>query len=99
MNQMGASTTGIHSLIASLQKGNSIDEAISETDLPASVKRFLSYTFEVVQHAPVHIQAAVFTFGREDLIPDMFMRILEQLHAETPDQLSIFHYYIDHFFS
>ena len=72
-----------------------IDEAIAETDLPASVKHFLSYTFEVVQHAPVHVQAAVFTFGREDLIPDMFMRILEQLHAESPEQLSIFHYYIE----
>jgi hypothetical protein len=78
-----------------LQKGNSIDEAIAETNLPASVKHFLSYTFEVVQHAPVHVQAAVFTFGREDLIPDMFMRILEQLHAESPEQLSIFHYYIE----
>ncbi len=95
MDQMGASTKDIQSLVAALQKGNSVDQAISETDLPASVKSFLSYTFEVVQHAPVHVQAAVFTFGREDLIPDMFMRILEQLHAEAPEQLAIFHYYIE----
>jgi hypothetical protein len=95
MNQMGASTSGIQSLISSLQNGNSIVEAIAETDLPESVKRFLTFTFEVIQDAPVHVQAAVFTFGREDLIPDMFMRILEQLHAESPEQLSIFHYYIE----
>ncbi len=95
MNQMGASTARIQSLLDSLQAGNSIDDAIAKTDLPSSVKTFLSYTFEVVQHAPVHVQAAVFTFGREDLIPDMFMRILDQLHAETPEQLAIFNYYIE----
>lgn len=95
MNQMGASTARIQSLLDSLQAGNSIDDAIAKTDLPSSVKTFLSYTFEVVQHAPVHVQAAVFTFGREDLIPDMFMRILDQLYAETPEQLAIFNYYIE----
>jgi len=95
MEQMGASTQKIQSLLSALRGNKQIDIAISESDLPDSVKAFLAYTFEVVQRAPVHVQAAVFTFGREDLIPDMFMRILDQLHAETPEQLAIFRYYIE----
>jgi hypothetical protein len=41
------------------------------------------------------VQAAVFTFGREDLIPDMFTRLLEKLVAEAPEKVSIFKYYIE----
>jgi hypothetical protein len=37
----------------------------------------------------------VFTFGREDLIPDMFTRLLEKLVAEAPEKVSIFKYYIE----
>jgi hypothetical protein len=46
-------------------------------------------------HAPLHVKAAVFTFGREDLIPDMFTQILHKIYAEHPDKVSIFKYYIE----
>jgi len=59
MDQMGASTQKIQSLLTALRGGKQIDSAISESDLPDSVKVFLAFTFEVVQHAPVHVQAAV----------------------------------------
>ena len=39
--------------------------------------------------------AAVFTFGREDLIPDMFLEIIKTLKAQFPDQLDTLHYYIE----
>jgi hypothetical protein len=55
----------------------------------------LNFTFKIVNHAPAHVQAAVFTFGREDLIPDMFTRLLEKLVAEAPEKVSIFKYYIE----
>jgi hypothetical protein len=60
-----------------------------------SVKKFLNFTFKIVNQAPAHVQAAVFTFGREDLIPDMFTRLLEKLVAEAPEKVSIFKYYIE----
>ena len=59
------------------------------------IKDFLNFTFKIVNHAPAHVQAAVFTFGREDLIPDMFTRLLEKLVAEAPEKVSIFKYYIE----
>jgi hypothetical protein len=42
-----------------------------------------------------HIKAAVFTFGREDLIPSMFHQLLEQLFTDMPEKISVFKYYIE----
>jgi hypothetical protein len=56
---------------------------------------FLAYTFEVAQDAPLHVKAAVFTFGREDLIPDMFTAILHKIYADHPNLVSTFKYYIE----
>ena len=95
MQQMGASTSGIESLMHALQSGVQIEAAIAKLDCADAIKDFLSFTFKIVNHAPAHVQAAVFTFGREDLIPDMFTRLLEKLFAESPDKVSIFKYYIE----
>ena len=95
MHQMGASTVAIENLIQGIHSGKSIEQAISEIDCANSIKDFLNFTFKIVNHASAHVQAAVFTFGREDLIPDMFTRLLEKLVAETPEKVSIFKYYIE----
>jgi hypothetical protein len=95
MRQMGASTSLIDALMQEIANGQSIEQAIENSALPQKVKMFLAYTFEVAQHAPLHVKAAVFTFGREDLIPDMFTEILHKIYAEHPHQVSTFKYYIE----
>ena len=95
MQQMGASTHLIDALMQEIAKGKTIDAAIQEAPLPQKAKDFLAFTFEIAQHAPLHVKAAVFTFGREDLIPDMFTRLLEKLVEESPEKVSIFKYYIE----
>ncbi len=95
MKQMGASTKNMEALIEQVQSGKSIQEAITTLDIPDQVKAFLHYTFDIAQNAPLHVKAAVFTFGREDLIPDMFTQILNKIHAEHPQKVSIFKYYIE----
>jgi hypothetical protein len=95
MRQMGADTSKIDQLLALLKAGNAIEEAIDATDIPAEVKQFLQYTFQIAQHAPLHVKAAVFTFGREDLIPDMFTEILNKIYDEHPNKVSTFKYYIE----
>ena len=95
MRQMGADTTSIEELLNLLADGKSINEAIAALQVPKQVKQFLEFTFEIALQAPLHIKAAVFTFGREDLIPAMFTQILNKIYAEYPEKISIFKYYIE----
>jgi hypothetical protein len=95
MEQMGASTAGIHALLQDLESSGDVIAVIEKANIHPNIKAFLSYTFEIVLYAPLHVKAAVFTFGREDLIPSMFMRLLEQLYVETPGKVSTFKYYVE----
>jgi hypothetical protein len=95
MQQMGASTNVISQLIENINSGKTVYEAIEAAPLPQQVKDFLQFTFDISFNAPLHVKAAVFTFGREDLIPSMFMKILDKIYADAPDKVSIFKYYIE----
>lgn len=95
MRQMGADTSKIDQLVSLLNAGSSINDSIDAVDIPIQVKQFLQYTFHIALHAPLHVKAAVFTFGREDLIPDMFTQILNKIYAAHPNKVSIFKYYIE----
>ena len=95
MHQMGASTTVIHQLIEQINNDTSVYEAIEAANLHQQVKDFLQFTFDISFNAPLHVKAAVFTFGREDLIPSMFMKILDKIYADAPNKVSIFKYYIE----
>lgn len=95
MSQMGASTALLNGFFETLRQEANIQTAIKKSNLPEAVKLFLSFTFDIAQNAPLHVKAAVFTFGREDLIPNMFMKLLEEIHSETPDKVSTFKYYIE----
>ena len=55
----------------------------------------MRFTFHVIAQQEPHLLAAVFTFGREDLIPDMFHSIIEDIDKELPDTVSLFKYYLD----
>ena len=56
---------------------------------------FSRNTFSVVNTDDVALQAAVFTFGREDLIPGMFVSFVTELNKQTNNQVSIMKYYLE----
>jgi len=94
MEQMGASTKEMQVLIGHLKMGLPIARALERMVLPAGVKDFLSFTFDIIQE-PIHVQAAVFSFGREDLIPDMFLGLLKEIAKLHPEKLDGFIYYLE----
>ena len=95
MHQMESNTRFIDDLLLSINSGMEIKEAIQKANIPDLVKQFLQFTFDIALNAPLHVVAAVFTFGREDLIPDMFTEILNKVYAAYPEKVSIFKYYIE----
>ena len=95
MQEMGASTEAMEQLLLLLQNGIPVRDALQKLQLPEAVQEFCSYTFDIIEKAPVHVQAAVFTFGREDLIPDMFHELVTRLSQQHPAQLQTFQYYLE----
>lgn len=93
MEQAGADTAAIRGLVNGVLNGQSIS-ALTST-LPPSVKGFLDFTFEVIATGKAHVMAAVFTYGREDLIPGMFYALVKDLNRQFPGKLDIFIYYLE----
>ncbi len=95
MQQMGAATEAIEQLLALLQQGVSVQEALDKLAVPPAVKQFVGFTFDILQQGNAALMAAVFTFGREDLIPDMFIHLVKDLEQKFPGQLEVFRYYLE----
>jgi hypothetical protein len=72
MAECGAATDGHKYFINHLRKNSDLEAAFEVASTPASIRDFVRATFDVIAGGKPHIQAAVFTFGREDLIPDLF---------------------------
>ena len=95
MRSLNANTNQIDQLIFELNSGKTISEILETTSYPPHIKNFLKFTFEVVDSEQAHIIAAVFTFGREDLIPDMFIEIIKNLKNPEGVDLSDLIYYFE----
>tara|TARA_B110000037_G_scaffold184660_1_gene213634 strand:+ start:87 stop:881 length:795 start_codon:yes stop_codon:yes gene_type:complete len=83
MLQTGASTTKIDTFIDRITYGNTLEDSFKEINLDQRVIDFVRFTFSVIETKKTHMVAAAFTFGREDVIPDMFMEILKSADSEN----------------
>ena len=86
MKQCGANTSAIESFVSN----------VSTTNIPSAndgVDAFLKTTFDVIESNETHKIASAFTFGREDLIPDMFTAIVNEYNTEN--NLDKFVYYLE----
>jgi hypothetical protein len=95
MEQCGADTTEIGRFITVLRETGNLESAFNAAGTPEKAREFVRFTFETIDTRKEYLQAAIFTFGREDLIPGMFMSIIEDLHRHFPDSISVFKYYLE----
>lgn len=96
IQEFGLDTDEILNNINSLNKLESIEEDIDKLDIKEYVKNFLKFTFSVIKRGNVHEVASVFTFGREDLIPDMFIPLIEGINAENNNLDKLIYYFKRH---
>lgn len=95
MQEAGADIAPAQRLLAALAEGASVPAALAAANAPASVQEFVKHTFSVVAGGQPHAVAAAFTFGREDVIPDMFRNLVADLAQRFPGQLDTFIYYLN----
>ena len=95
MRQINANTQRIEKLLDRLREGNDIFDTIDRAGLPEYVTNFLNFTFRIIEEGKTHKIAAVFTFGREDLIPDMFISMIKKMNIENERKFDQIIYYFE----
>lgn len=96
MNQCGANTLAVQRFLEDIQKTQNIFVSVKHAEVHPKVRAFLDFTFRVIDEGKAHKIAAAFTFGREDLIPNMFTEILKNFQQNFPQtDLSKLIYYFE----
>lgn len=96
MESCGAQTVELHAFLQNVNETKNIFIAIKKSNLHPKIKAFLDFTFRVIEEGKAHKIAAAFTFGREDLIPNMFTEILKNFQQNFPEtDLSKLIYYFE----
>ena len=95
MKQAGADIAPIRALLSAISKGAPVNMAVTQYAPSDEVRDFLTFTFEAIATRKIHVIASVFTFGREDLIPDLFLPIIRSFPTELGSGLHIFKYYLE----
>ncbi|MEV7181281.1 DUF3050 domain-containing protein [Kitasatospora sp. NPDC093679] len=92
MARAGADTTAVDAFLGRLRRGVDVAEAAKEAEMPTAAADFVAVTWDIIENAPVHCQAAAFAFGREDLIPEMFEQVIRIEDADG--RLTVFKDYL-----
>ena len=95
MRECGASTRAIDDFLTRLRSGAVWSIALAMSGAPEPAYRFVQSTFSVIEGGKLHEIAAAFTFGREDLIPDMFRGFIREQDAQLSGRLATLRWYLD----
>ncbi len=95
MREAGADTFAVEKALASVRAGGSTAAALVSAGVSSGAAAFSGATFTLATNGKSHEVAAAFTFGREDLIPDMFTELVTRLSREYPGKLDTFRYYLE----
>lgn len=95
MSQCGTDIIQVIDFLKLVKTTGDFKKAYSDLNISEEVQNFLNFTFSVVNSNKPHLQSSVFTFGREDLIPQMFISIVRDIDKTFPESVSIFKYYLE----
>lgn len=95
MKEIGANTNTIESFLELIENDHTIEAALNEVEINLETRNFVNFTFSILQTNSIHQIASVFTFGREDLIPEMFIQILKEMESKGQKNISKLLYYLE----
>lgn len=94
MKQCGADTSRLDCLLSKLSSDVSFEESLSKSDVPESARNFMRFTIDLANSGSLVEVASSFTFGREDLLPGIFQKMVDSLANRHPGKLDRFQYYL-----
>ena len=97
MGDVGASTQQFDAFRSLAKAGIPVEVALVRIGVPSHVKVFVAHTMALANSGTTEEVLAAFFYGREDIIPEMFRRLLHTLYGtkHNDDRLRYFIYYID----
>ena len=87
MKECEAETNTIETFMKNLNKN-------SRPKINEDIDSFLNTTFSIIEGGKSHEIASAFTFGREDLIPDMFLAIVNDMNKEKSFDKFFINYHV-----
>jgi hypothetical protein len=94
MVQFGSDTRQIDALLQHLRDGYSVSQAMRHVQAAEPIQQFVNQTFAIIDSHDLCRVASAFTFGREDLLPGVFQRIVEELSHQAAGGLDDFLFYL-----
>lgn len=94
MQEAGADTSMIQHFVDKVA-ANTSQLNYHVNQLPIPLSNFLKFTFGTIYTEELHRIASAFTFGREELIPDMFKELVKDVEQRHPGKLTNYVYYLD----
>jgi hypothetical protein len=94
MQNCGAHTEQIDAFLNYLRQNISVPLALQHAGVSPHVNQFVTHTFRVIEGGNLCELGAAFTFGREDLLPDVFHRVVDELNTTNHAELDDFVYYL-----
>ena len=96
MDQINAKKTEIEFLINNIKLGKNIEHSIESLNIHDAVKNFVQYSFQIITTKEIHKIASAFTYGREDIIPDMFIAIINEVDPQNTKYPKLKYYFDRH---
>ena len=95
MEEIGADTSPIVGLVTAIQNGTPWEDAVTAAEIPEEIKSFVRFSLSIATEAPAHVVGGVFTYGREDLIPDLFIALVRGLAQQKDASVNTLLYYLE----
>jgi hypothetical protein len=97
MRDIGASTRQFEKFRSLVLVGMPVEVALARIGAPPHVQAFVAHTMALANSGSTEEVLAAFFYGREDIIPEMFRRLLDTLYGtgHNDERLRHFIYYID----
>lgn len=95
MKEVNADTSIMMKFLSHVSNIDSVARGLQNLNISVKTKEFVNFTFDVIKTKKPHIIAASFTFGREDIIPEMFLEIVKKAEAQNNKKYTKLNYYLN----